>query len=224
MALRRKHTASDEFDVYALAAVPVLRAVHAAGAALRVLRVGPIAVIAAPARRRELSVEDALRRQHAILLELAEQIDPLLPVRFGSRLPAARVAESLRPSIPVLLNALEHVRGRRQMTLRLIGPQPSKHPRPVTTGTAYLAQRRSTALDLPPALAPLSAALQTLVVDRRMQPGRAGVHTTIFHLVRRPDIPAYRRAVERALPFMAPWTAVVTGPWPPFAFAPELLP
>ena len=224
MAVRRKHAAPDEVDVYALAAIPVLRAVHAADAALRVLRVGPIAVIGAPARRRELCVEDAMRRQHAIVLELAEQIDPLLPVRFGSRVSAARVAESLRPSIPVLLNALEHVRGRRQMTLRLIGPQPLKHPRPVTTGTAYLAQRRSTALDLPPALAPLSAALQTLVVDRRMQPGRAGVHTTVFHLVRRQDIPAYRRAVETVLPSIAPWTAVVTGPWPPFAFAPELVP
>jgi hypothetical protein len=224
MAVRRKHAAPDEVDVYALAAIPVLRAVHAADAALRVLRVGPIAVIGAPARRRELCVEDAMRRQHAIVLELAEQIDPLLPVRFGSRVSAARVAERLRPSIPVLLNALEHVRGRRQMTIRLIGPQPLKNPpRQVTTGTAYLAQRRSTALDLPPALAPLSAALQTLVVDRRMQPGRAGVHATLFHLVRREDVPAYRRAIESARPSISPWSAVVTGPWPPFAFAPELV-
>jgi len=221
MAERRKSRAGDELDVYALAATPLPRHVHAMGAAPRVLRVGPIAVIAAPTGMPDVSIEDALRRQHAMVTALAEQIDPLLPARFGSRIPAGRLGATLRPSVPVLLKALEHVRGRRQMTVRVIGPRPLTMPRhPATSGTAYLTRRRSAALALPPELAPLSTAVQPFVVDQRMQPGRAAVRATLFHLVRREDVAAYRRALEAALPAISPWSAVATGPWPPFAFTP----
>jgi hypothetical protein len=221
MAVRRKSPAGDELDVYALAAIPLPSHVHAMGAEPRVVRVGPIVVIAAPTGMPDVSIEDALRRQHAMVTALADQIDPLLPARFGSRIPAARVGAILRPSVPVLLKALEHVRGRRQMTVRVIGPRPlTTVRRPPTTGTAYLTERRSAALALPPELAPLSTAVQPFVVDQRLQPGRAGVHATLFHLVRREDVGAYRRALEAALPSISPWTAVATGPWPPFAFAP----
>ena len=209
--------------MYALAALPVPRIVRAGGMAMRVLRVGSVAVIAAPAAAPEIPIEDALRRRHAIVLELAEQVDPLLPARFGSRLSAARVTAGLRPSVPALVKALEHVRGRRQMTVRLIGP-PLKGPRqPAGTGTAYLAQRRSAAFDVPKELEPLSIAVEPFVVDRRMQPGRAEIRGTLFHLVPRDAVGAYREAFDAALPSIAPWKAVATGPWPPFAFAPELL-
>src|SRR5688572_20504393 len=102
-----------EWDVYALAAGPLPRRVRGA-AALRVFGVGPIAVIAGPASRAARSTEVALREQHEAVVALSQRIDPLLPARFGSRMTAGRMEEAIRPSIHVLTQALEHVRGRQQ--------------------------------------------------------------------------------------------------------------
>lgn len=110
------------------------------------------------------------------------------------------------------------------MTVRLVGPPPSDRPSPVSrTGTAYLAQRRAAFHAVPSEAAPLQAAVRSLVSDERVQPGRGGIRATLFHLVARDNVDRYRDAVEAVLPGMAPWSAAVSGPWPPFAFAPELI-
>ena len=44
---------------------------------------------------------------------------------------------------------------------------------------------------------------------------------SVYHLVDRSAVPAYRAAIER---FVSTDVRVVaTGPWPPYAFAPEAL-
>jgi hypothetical protein len=68
----------------------------------------------------------------------------------------------------------------------------------------------------------LEHALAPFVVDRRMQPGREGVRLTLFHLVNRTDVPSYQAAATEVEPRISPWRMVLSGPWPPFAFAPEL--
>jgi hypothetical protein len=210
--------------VYALAAAPLPGRIRAGGFLLSAHSVGRIAIITGPPRGARFSIEEALRRQHAIVLALAEQIDPLLPARFGSRATAARLEALLAPSAGAVLKALDHVRGGQQMTLRLLGPSPrSKHPPPrSTTGTAYLSGRYAATRVIPPEMAPLEAAVRRFVVDTRIQPGRGSIRTTVFHLVRRGDVSRYRIAVESAIPAIAPWRVAVSGPWPPFAFAPEL--
>jgi hypothetical protein len=65
-------------------------------------------------------------------------------------------------------------------------------------------------------------AVARFVAEERMAPGRAGVRATLFHLVARDAVPAYRQAVERATKTMSSGSVTLTGPWPPFAFAPEL--
>jgi hypothetical protein len=227
----KRHTdrQNDEWEIYALAAGPLPARIRIDGSALRVFRIGPIAVIAGPPRAESVStsgaasMEHALREHHAIVVALAERVDPLLPARFGSRMTAARLGAAIRPSIDVLVSALDHVRGRRQMTVRLIGPAADEPPAASTTGTAYLAQRRAAAHAIPSEAAPLWAAVDGLVIDQRVQPGRGGIRATVFHLVARSDVAAYRSAIERAAPAIAPWSATTSGPWPPFAFAPELL-
>jgi hypothetical protein len=182
-----------------------------------------VAVIAASRRGQRGSIEDALRRRHAIVLALADRIDPLLPARFGSRMTQSRLESTLRPMTAVVTRALEHVRGRQQMTIRLTGT-PGLEPAPdvIDSGRAYLAHRRALAHAVPEAAAPLLSAVAAFTVEQRVQPGRGGVRATIFHLVSRADISAYRNAFLAAQPLIAPWTAAVTGPFPPFAFAPEL--
>jgi hypothetical protein len=108
------------------------------------------------------------------------------------------------------------------MTLRLIDPAGAvSEPDQATSGTAYL-QRRRALHTVPAEAAALMAALQTFVVDVRVQPGRAGIRASVYHLVERRAAAEYRAAAAGAIPALAPWRATVTGPWPAFAFAPEL--
>lgn len=211
--------------MYALAAAPMPRRMRVEGRALRVFVVGSIAVIAARPRD-SWSTEEALRGQHAVVVALADRVDPLLPARFGSRMNAARIEAAVRQGSGALTRALEHVRGRQQMTVRLIGPPVAVAPsRPApTTGTAYLAQRRAQAHDVPSEAVPLRAVVAPFVIEERVMPGRGAVRATLFHLVAREDVGRYQRAAEEigASITAAPLRAAVTGPWPPFAFTPEL--
>lgn len=223
MAGPPKRRIPDEWLVYALSAGPLPDRLRACGAVLRVVRVGPFAVIVGPPPA-ETSIEKTLRRQHAIVLELARRVDPLLPARFGSRVSMARLEAVLRSSTEVVMKALEHVRGCQQMTVRLVGPPPRAQAplHPPSSGTAYLAHRRAATLAIPREAAPLERALRRFAVETRVQPGRGAVRVTFFHLVRRGHVSRYRMAFESAAPAVSPLRAVLTGPWPPFAFAPEL--
>lgn len=211
--------------MYALAAGPLPSRIRVAGRSLRVFTVGPIAVIAGAPHGETSSTEEALRAQHALVVALAERVDPLLPARFGSRTTGSGLDALVRPSVSALLEALDHVRGRRQMTVRLIGPVAAEQPRTATTtGTAYLMERRAAAHAVPAEAAPLRRAVDRFVIDERMHPGRGDIRATLFHLVARGDVVSYRAAAEDrdTEAAMKPWRAAITGPWPPFAFAPEL--
>ena len=189
---------------------------------IRVLMVDRIAVVGAPPVDDATFTEAALRAQHALVVDLAERIDPLLPVRFGTRMTPDQIRDTIRRSMDVLTKALKNVSGRRQMTLRLIGaPIADQSPPAGRSGAAYLQQRR-VAYSIPSALDPVRAAVTRFVAEERGSPGRAGVRATLFHLVERDDVAGYRRAVERVAETMPHGSVTVTGPWPPFAFAPEL--
>ena len=87
-----------------------------------------------------------------------------------------------------------------------------------TQGTQYLQQRATTAARAReiPGFAPIRAAVKRWVKDERVEK-RAGV-ATVNHLVARSSIGAYRSAVERAAQ-RAGFRVIVTGPFPPYAFA-----
>jgi hypothetical protein len=46
---------------------------------------------------------------------------------------------------------------------------------------------------------------------------------SVYHLIDRGSAPAYLDAVAASAAALAPTRAVATGPWPPYAFAPESL-
>jgi hypothetical protein len=60
-----------------------------------------------------------------------------------------------------------------------------------------------------------------LVHAERLQPGRGGLPAAVFHLIGKRDAVPYRRRID-AEPALAAARPEVTGPFPPFAFTPEL--
>jgi hypothetical protein len=108
------------------------------------------------------------------------------------------------------------------MTLRLVGaPVLTQTSVPERSGAAYL-QRRRAVYAIPGELDPVREAVSRFVAEERVAPGRAGVRITLFHLVERDRIARYKEAVEHSITAAPPGSVTVTGPWPPFAFAPEL--
>jgi hypothetical protein len=115
------------------------------------------------------------------------------------------------------------------MTLRFSGAAPvpeklSDEPAAAGPGTRYLAERkrRLAARPLPPALGALRAALAPLVRDERVDatgPGCFALH----HLLRHGLAGDYRARVAAQRPRLAEVHLTTSGPWPPYAFAPEAL-
>jgi len=163
--------------------------------------------------------EEALRAHEAAVRRIADGSQACLPARFGS---CARGEADLRERIgrraPELLDALELVRGREQMTLRVLGPQ-EPEPSAGGPGTRYLeGRRRAQAL---PELEPLRSALSGLIRAERVEPhGQPGLLASVYHLIDRGAAEGYRQRLEPALP--GGLRVSVSGPWPAWSFVPEL--
>jgi hypothetical protein len=173
----------------------------------------------------------AMRRYDAIQRELTAVYASVLPARFGTCAATAdELAASVRDRQAAIRRALHLVRRRVQMTVRLFAGAPdsgapaarrprARGPSPGSArrGTLYL---RARAVD---ASIPGSDALRRAVArwvraertERHMHGRLAG---SLYHLVPRTAVGPYRRALERAA-LEARLTTIVSGPWPPYAFA-----
>ncbi|HXW03754.1 MAG TPA: GvpL/GvpF family gas vesicle protein [Vicinamibacterales bacterium] len=172
--------------------------------------------------------EARLRAQHEIVVRIAARAPAVLPVRFGAWLEQSELEAVLRRRRRVLRAALGRVRGRVQMTIRLFGRSGSRgavEEAAPMTGTAFLKARRAAARPgLPAAATAISAAVQSIVADERIEGPRGTILVTLHHLLERSRVPRYRRALSSAgRGLRAGVELTVSGPWPPFAFTPELL-
>ena len=169
--------------------------------------------------------EAALRTQHAIVERLHRRFDAVLPARFGSFVPLEQLRQIVRPRRADLRKALRRVRGRVQMTVRIVTPAATPAPIVVRTppsGTDYLnARRAALSASRPPLAAAVSAAVSPLVHDERVETDPAHGRTALFHMIERADARRYRASVRR-VPVPRDEALTVTGPYAPFAFAPEL--
>lgn len=192
-----------------------------AGEPLRLVRCGEVLVVAGEAA--PAVTPENLAAQDAVVRRLSGLVPAILPVRFGEK---ARDEEELRkllqPRGPALAEALEKVRGCEQMTLRVFG-DPAPLPEPLEEdagpGTRYLEARRrevERAHSLPE-IEPLLERLRPLVRAERIERKEQGTLLgTVYHLVRKEDVPAYKEALQEE------GRVRVSGPWPPYAFAPGL--
>lgn len=178
---------------------------------LRLVRCGELLIVAGD-EVPSLTPEN-LAAQDAVVRRLSASA--VLPIRFGETVrDEEELRKLLKPRSTDLLQALEKVRGCQQMTLRVFGepaPPPELQGGP---GTRYLeARRRAYSL---PEIGPLLERLRPLVQGERIERKEQGrLLGAVYHLVRREDVPAYREASRDD-------RVAVTGPFPPYAFAPGL--
>ncbi|MGH9331099.1 MAG: GvpL/GvpF family gas vesicle protein, partial [Vicinamibacterales bacterium] len=119
---------------------------------------------------------------------------------------------------------LTRVRGAEQMILRLYFSESSSGPGAPGlgsgSGTAYL--RRLAGADIP-LLAAIRAALARLRIVRGERVELQQTSLSVYHLISRGDSRRYSSAVFEATSRESGVAAIVSGPWPPYAFAPDLI-
>ena len=212
-----------ELYVYAIARAPLPARMRVLGRSLRTITIGRVAVIAGSPPARARVTADDLQQQHAVVVQLAARTDAVLPVRFGSAIARSALTTLVQERQSELVRALRLVRGRSQMTVRVFGtPDAVDRSDARSSGTAFLEALRDRARHEPAEVDAFRRAVGRHAVAERVDVGDRRVRATIFHLVPRRSIAAYRRAASAAAASL-PCTVSITGPWPPFAFVPELL-
>lgn len=170
--------------------------------------------------------ESSLRAQHDIVMRLSEHLDAVVPARFGALIEEGELRDILAVRRATIQDALSLVRGRTQMTVRFRrapGSKPRSDRSPagtVMTGTAYLEARRRVERTMPALANVVTTAVAELAIAERSEAGNERTPATLYHLIDRGNVSAYVDAISRLqLPALS-----VSGPWAPFAFAPDLWP
>lgn len=216
--------ADRQLYVFALSTPGLPRRLTVLGRRLEVLRFGKVEAIVSASYRPEPDT-DHVKAQHEIVSRLSGRVRALLPARFGSLVTEQSLRSLVASRGPELLAALKRVRGCDQMTIRIFGA-PDRAPTPVEdsrSGADYLRDRRARAHREPSEAVLVRREMTAVVEAERSEPGHGALRVTIYHLVRRTRLAAYRRRASALQASLAPHTVKVTGPWPVFAFAPELL-
>jgi hypothetical protein len=197
---------------------------------LHVVREGAIAAVVAARSRAASPTPANLRRYDRTMQSLALTVPAILPARFGTRMAEDELRAVLASRRRAFTRALAHVRKRAQMTVRVVRggsagevpvppvplPEGGSDGRP--TGRDYLKHRAraAAAVRAVPGFEPVKNAVARWVRDERVE-HRAGV-SSVYHLVPRSSAGAYRHAAQTSAASSG-LTAVVSGPWPPYAFA-----
>ena len=224
--------------VYALvdAARPFRGIAGVRGEPLRIVCGDRVGAIVGELARRPAPSTMNLRRYAAIVESIATRAPAILPARFGTTFDdTAELMVVLRSRSAAIHQRLQAVRGRAQMTIRLVSESESRDAslpsrsraagrarvrleHKATQGTRYLQQRLEIARAAReiPELARIRPALRRFVKDERLE--RRGDVVTIHHLVPRETAGRYREIVERAAE-RSGMRLAVSGPWAPYAFA-----
>ena len=202
-----------------------------AGEPLRLVHLNGFSAVVGDLPDRPRPDRESLKGQDAVARRLAEIFQAILPARFGEVFSdEAALASKLAGREREMTEALARVRGCVQMTLRVFG-EPEAAPKPETEetgpGSRYLAARRREAERARslPEIEPLREALRPLLRAERIERADSGpLLGTAYHLVLRGQDGAYREALEAARERIGGRRVAATGPWPPYAFAPEAAP
>jgi hypothetical protein len=214
-----------ELYVYAVSDPGLPSRLRLLGRSLFTLRVGQMQLVVERRPSRSDPTIEGLQEQHAIVVQLAKRYPALLPARFGSTMTEASLRETIARHEAELRQALDLVRGRQQMTVRVFGTgeRADAVPTPAPTGTAFLEGRRDRAHRVLPEVETIRRRLSRFVAAERVEAGDGGLRLTVLHLVARDVVDEYRQAASALQTMLAPQKVVVTGPWPAFGFVPSLL-
>lgn len=215
---------NDRLYVYALVEPGLPRRFTILGRRLRTLPAGGVDVIVEAGASPELTA-DAVRHQHEIVARLAARTPAILPARFGSVTDASQLQTVIARKRGEIVGALALVRGCAQMTVRVFGSSGSVAagaPAPARTGTEFMERLRARCHEVPPEAALVSATMSAHVKAERVAAGERRRLVTVFHLVPHEGLNAYRERASSLPGLLRPLAVTVTGPWPAFAFGPEL--
>jgi hypothetical protein len=211
--------------VFALMDAPIARA----GRGLR----GPVVVrpvagaFAAVERRADVPpIEFGTLQSHETIVDrLATRVPAILPVRFGTLLSAEELDEAMGERMEEVQDAFGVVRGCVQFTWRSSSAAAITPARTKTvnarSGTDYLRRLVRAAHPEPPPSFKRARMLGTLAAAQRFMPASGVSPAALYHLVDRRRVGAYSAAASRVhaeAPGLS-WS----GPFAPYAFAPELL-
>ncbi len=168
-----------------------------------------------------------LKKHQEVVSRVAKQVPAILPVRFGTLLESADLEEAVEERDEEIAGAFDLVRDRVQFTWRTSKPRREargarRDARQPASGAEYLRRAaRAANPAAPAAFRALQPTLAPLAVRQRYQPGTPALPEAVYHLVGKSD--ARRYAAEAvALKDTSP-VLTVTGPFPPYAFAPQIL-
>jgi gas vesicle protein GvpL/GvpF len=166
------------------------------------------------------SVESAIA--HGLVAEaLLGCADAVLPARFAKPFAdEAALVDATTPRLPELRARLAGVSGCVELSVR-IGVPPPATPAPAD-GTSYLRTLAAATVKRDSQIAETHDALAAHALDSRVEPLTRGA--SLFrgaYLVRRPEVDAFARAVDRLAARFPDASIVCTGPWAPSSFAQE---
>lgn len=165
---------------------------------------------------------DTLRRHDAAVARVAGEVPAILPVRFGTLLELEEMEEALAEREKEIAEAFDAVRGRVQFTWRQRGArrEARRARKAGTSGADYLRAAAKTAAP-PASFRAVREKLRPLITAERYQAANSSLPTSLYHLVDRERVQRYG-LIARKLASASP-TLGVSGPFPPFAFTPDLL-
>ena len=215
---------SEGIYVYALAEPGLPRQLKVLGRRLHAL---PIEDVAAVIERRQPPdfTTDAVRQQHAIITRMTSRLPVVLPARFGSFTDERSLRTLVSRHRREILAAFEQARGCVQMTVRIFGPngEVDDDAGPgARTGTEYLERARVRSKYIPREAGMVRAAMSEFVKAERVAAGERQGLLTVFHLVPLESLESYRQQASGLQAVLPGHAITVTGPWPVFAFVPEL--
>lgn len=208
--------------VYAFVGAPGAT-MRVAGRRIEILRVKGLDVAVERMDAPPRISETFLLAQHSIVERLWRSFDAVLPARFGAWHDPASLDGTLASRSRELRQRLRHVRGRAQMTVRVIAPaaQPDPAPGPAPSGTAYLTRRKASLSPPPPAIDAIRAAVKPLVIEEKVEIERG--RAVVYHLIDRSDARRYRARISKIMAG-GNGTIAVGGPYAAYAFVPEVWP
>lgn len=215
---------SEGLYVYALTEPGLPRFFTVLGRRLQNLPIDDVAAVIERGERPEFTT-DAVRQQHDIVSRLTSRLAVVLPARFGSVTDESSLRALVSRHRLEILAAFEQARGCAQMTIRVFGPDAATHgeSRPVArTGTEFLERARERSKQVPLEVATVRAEMSAYVKAERITSGERSGLVTVFHLVPLERLDSYRRRASGLQSMLPRHGVTVTGPWPVFAFAPEL--
>lgn len=206
------------------------------GEPLRIVRGDGVAAVVGELAHPPSPLTRNLRRYAAAVESIAARVPSILPARFGTTFDdAAELSVVLRSRAAAMRQRLRAVRGRAQMTIRIVSESESgdalfpsrsraagrarvRVEHKATQGTQYLRRRLQAAREGCgiPQVAQIRPVVTRLIKDERVEQ-KAGI-VTVHHLVARGAARRYREVVERAAERNG-LRLTVSGPWAPYAFA-----